>query len=413
VTPRRSDRTIAFLNEGYAFGGNECDRHNDDAAAVRLALRPATVVRGRQAAETVYDTFRFRRDGAMPRRVKRTLLGKGGVQGLDGEEHRRRKAVFLSLLTGTAPDELAAAVVWTWRERLPAWEARDRIVLLDEVATILCEAVSGWAGLPVAGAALALRTRDLHALIDSGAKVGPPYWRGVQARRRAERGLAQTVMAVRDGHLRPAAGTALAVLADHRDTRSALLEPRIVAVELLNILRPTVAIDRFIVFAALALHEHPDWRERLDRFVHEVRRFYPFFPMVAAVAREPVSIGRVQVPSGERVLLDLYATNHHRDLWPHPERFDPDRFASGEPDPFALVPQGGGHPSSGHRCAGEQVTVAVMKAAVRLLVEEIDYTVPPQDLSVSLRRIPTQPADGMVITDVRSRTQPPRSARDR
>jgi fatty-acid peroxygenase len=411
VTPRRSDRTIAFLNEGYAFGGNECDRRNDDAAAVRLALRPATVVRGRRAAETVYDTSRFRRDGAMPRRVKRTLLGEGGVQGLDGEEHRRRKAVFVSLLTGTAPDELATAVVSTWRTRLPAWEGRDRVVLLDEVATILCEAVSGWAGLPVADAALARRTRDLHALIDSGAQVGPTYWRGVRARRRAERGLAQTVMAVRDGHLRPAAGTALNVLAEHKDTRGALLEPRIVAVELLNILRPTVAINRFIVFAALALHEHPEWRDRLDRepaalerFVHEVRRFYPFFPMVAAVAREPVSIGRVRVPSGERVLLDLYATNHHPDLWPHPERFDPDRFASGEPDPFALVPQGGGDPSSGHRCAGEQVTVAVMKAALRLLVEEIDYTVPPQDLSVSLRRIPTQPADGMVITDVRSRT---------
>ena len=30
------------------------------------------------------------------------------------------------------------------------------------------------------------------------------------------------------------------------------------AVELLNVLRPTVAVDRFIVFAALALHRHPE-----------------------------------------------------------------------------------------------------------------------------------------------------------
>ena len=48
-----------------------------------------------------------------------------------------------------------------------------------------------------------------------------------------------------------------------------------------------------MTFAALALHEHPECRERLRAdadgedlgwFVQEVRRFYPFFPLVGGRA---------------------------------------------------------------------------------------------------------------------------------
>jgi fatty-acid peroxygenase len=43
------------------------------------------------------------------------------------------------------------------------------------------------------------------------------------------------------------------------------------------------------------------------------------------------------------------------------------------------------------------VTLAVLNEALRILVEEVDYEVPAQDLSVSHRRIPTAPASGMVL----------------
>lgn len=71
-------------------------------------------------------------------------------------------------------------------------------------------------------------------------------------------------------------------LAGFHDEDGAALSFRHAGVELLNLIRPTVAIARFVTFAALALHEHPnaaDWlREdvdgRLPAFVDEVRRFY-------------------------------------------------------------------------------------------------------------------------------------------
>ncbi|NAW28273.1 cytochrome P450, partial [Salmonella sp. sc-h42] len=68
-----------------------------DAVETRLALKETTCLRGREAARVFYDETRISRAGAMPAPVRRTLLGEGGVQGLDGEAHRARKRVFMSL----------------------------------------------------------------------------------------------------------------------------------------------------------------------------------------------------------------------------------------------------------------------------------------------------------------------------
>ena len=45
----------------------------------------------------------------------------------------------------------------------------------------------------------------------------------------------------------------------------------------------------------------------------------------------------------------------------YPDVFSPDRFADWEGSPFGFIPQGGGDYLMGHRCAGEWVTVEVMK----------------------------------------------------
>ena len=87
-------------------------------------------------------------------------------------------------------------------------------------------------------------------------------------------------------------------------------------------------------------------------------------------------------PAGRRVLLDLYGTDRHPGTWARPGVFDPERFRDRIPTPFDLVPQGGGDHRTGHRCAGEWITIAVMTRAVQLL-SRMTYRVPPQDLRVS------------------------------
>lgn len=407
-TDRSPESTLAFLRAGYRFIGEHCDRHGSDIFQTRLLLEPTICLRGRPAAELFYDNERFIRHGAMPMRGQRTLTGIGGVQGLDDGAHRDRKAMLMSIMTPAGIRHLGQLFDDEWRARIPAWVGRGPVVLYDEVARILTRAVCAWAGVPLAEADVARRTAELHAMIGAPAAVGLRYWRGVLARRRMERWVGDLIGRVRAGALPTPEGSALRVIAGHRDAQGRPLPRQIAAVELLNILRPTVAVDRFVVFAALALHDHPDWRDRVrgddaatGNFVQEVRRYYPFFPMAAARVRRSFEWQGYPFPQGRRVLLGLYATNHHPELWPEPERFRPERFAGWPGDAFSLVPQGGGDHLTGHRCAGEWITIELLKRAVANLTGAMSYHVPPQDLALDLGRIPALPPGGLLIDAVR------------
>jgi fatty-acid peroxygenase len=404
------DSTLAFLRQGYPFISTRCRRYGTDLFETRLLLQRTICMRGAAAAQVFYDNERFVRAGAFPGRIQKTLVGIGGVQGLDGDEHRRRKQMFLSILSPAGAEGLAGRFGEQWRSAIGDWVRADRIVLHDEVARLLARAVCGWAGVPLPDNAVARRTGQLRAMVESPAAIGPVHWRGLLARAGAERWIGQLVNRVRrDGAAVPQDGV-LSTVAAYRDAGGRPLDARVAAVEVLNVLRPTVAVARFVVFAALALHEHPTWRERLragsadiETFVQEVRRYYPFFPAAVARVRAPFDWHGHRFRPGRRVLLDLYGTNHDPRLWTEPPRFDPDRFRGWDGDPFTFVPQGGGDPQVHHRCPGEWATIELMKTAVTALTRWIDYQVPEQDLRVSLGRMPTLPASGFVIGQVRRR----------
>ena len=107
------------------------------------------------------------------------------------------------------------------------------------------------------------------------------------------------------------------------------------------------------------------------------------------------------------MLLDLYRQDHDANLWPQPYSFDPERFLNREPAPDELVPQGGGDARTGHRCPGEDVTVALLATLAGRLAE-LDYEVPEQDLTISLRRIPALPRSRFVMRLVRPGGRPQR-----
>lgn len=404
------DHTLALLSEGYRFIPARCRHHRSDIFATRLMLQEAVCMRGAEAAEQFYRPGRFTRQGALPVTVLKLLQDRGSVAMLDGEAHRHRKRMFLSLLMPPATDELGDLLESRWRRRLPGWQARGPVELLAEVQEILCDTVCAWSGIPLAGPDLRRRTRELAAMVQGAGAVGPRNWRGLLLRARNERWARGLIRAIRAGERHVLPCSPVHVIAWHRDLDGELLPPDVAAVELINVLRPTVAIAWFIVFAALALHEHPAWRERLSRgeeedldlFVQEVRRFYPFFPAVAGRVREPFTWRGHRFARQDWVLLDLYGTDHDPRSWPDPEAFRPERFRTWSGSAFDFIPQGGGDHRMGHRCPGEWVTIELMKRAVRLLTTEMRYDVPAQDLSVALSRMPTSPASGFVIANLRA-----------
>lgn len=102
-------------------------------------------------------------------------------------------------------------------------------------------------------------------------------------------------------------------------------------------------------------------------------------------------------------MLDLYGTNHDPEIWDNPDEFSPDRFAEWEGSPFSFIPQGGGDYFMGHRCAGEWVTIEVMKVSLDYLANRMNYEVPDQDLSFSMVSIPSIPHSKVVIKNVKRR----------
>lgn len=399
------DSTLSLLRDGYGFISGRCRKLGVDAFETRLLGQRTVCCRGADAARLFYDETRMQRQGAAPKAIRKTLLGDGGVQGLDGDAHRHRKRMFMSLMTAERLSALAGDFEKEWREQAWRWADGEAIVLYERSQEMLCRAVCRWSGVPLSPKSVPRRTADLAAMIDGGGSLGARHWRARLARRRSERWLARLVSLTRAGYLSPADGTALAVVATHRDLAGRYLDERIAAVELLNVLRPTVAIATFVTFAGLALHQFPDaasnatdWSEReIDAFVHEVRRFYPFFPFACARACRDFRWRGYRFPSGRRILLDLYGTNHDPALWNEPDEFRPARFVGHDPDPYAFIPQGGGNHHEHHRCAGEWVTLALMKVSLTFLTSRVSYDVPSQDLRVSLRRMPTRPASGFLI----------------
>lgn len=172
------DSTLAFALDGYEFISKRCDRHQSDIFQTRLLLEKTICFRGAAAAEVFYDVEKFVRKGAAPKRLQKTLLGEGGVQGTDGEVHRHRKQMFMNLMSSERIEQLAELVYQQWMGRVGQWEGRDRIVLFDEAHDVLCRAVCEWSGVPLEEEKVALRSHDMAAMIDGSGGVGPRHWRG-------------------------------------------------------------------------------------------------------------------------------------------------------------------------------------------------------------------------------------------
>ena len=401
------DRSLALLREGYRFGPRRFARWATDAVRTRLMLRRATLVRGAGMAGMFYDGDRFTRRGGMPATALKLLQDRGSVQMLDGEDHRHRKAMFLSLMGEAEAERLAGMAEAEWRRRLPDWEQEGEIVLFDEARDILFRAACAWAGVPLREDEAGQRLREAAEMIEGAGRVGPRNWRAQVLRSRHEAWARRVVEGAHSGIPAPP-GSALAAIAAHRDRQGKLLDASTAAVELINVLRPTQAVARFVVFAALALHRHPEVAPRLRAgdeallrsFAQEVRRMTPFLPMIGGRARRAFDWGGLRVARGDWVLIDLFATCRHPDLWPEPETFRPDRVLDRAPTPHDLIPQGAGDARTTHRCPGEAITLALTRMAARMLACGMRYEVPPQDLRVDLRRIPALPASGMVLWNV-------------
>jgi fatty-acid peroxygenase len=403
------DNSVRLLLEGFPFIQNRVKHFNSNIFKTRIMFQNVICLHGEEAAKVFYDSDKFMRYQAIPNRIQRTLMGKDAIQTMDGEGHVHRKAMFMSLMTPDSLAKLNRLMTLQWQASLIRWEEMEEVVLFEEAQDLLCRVACAWTGVPLKEEEVRRRASDFAAMVDAFGAVGPRHWRGRKARARAEKWIGKIIKHIRQGKLMVKDNSPAHVIAFHRDVEDNLLDVKMAAVELINLLRPIVAIAWYITFGAVALEEHPVARQKIAdgeegyvaMLVQEVRRYYPFGPFLGNRVKNDFEWGGHHFKKGTLVFLDIYGTLHDANIWEHPDEFYPYRFRNWDGSAFNFIPQGGGDHFTGHRCAGEWVTIEAMKVSMVFLSKYMAYEVPPQDLSFSLVRMPTYPKSKFIMQNVR------------
>ncbi len=406
------DSAMALSQEGYMFIKNRIDKYQTDIFETRLLGKKVICISGKEATKVFYNKDLFEKKGALPKRVQKTLFGVDAIQTMDGQEHMHRKQLFMSIMTPLDEKQLAKLVSKNWEACIDKWETADEVVLFQEAKEVLCKTACQWAGVPLIESDVKDRADDFDLMIDAFGAVGPRHWKGRIARNKAEKWISDIIKDVRSGRLKAEKGSALYSMAFYKDTQGSEFSDEMAAIELINVIRPIVAISTFITFAALALYKYPECRNKLltkdsnylEMFAQEVRRYYPFAPFLGAKVRKDFIWKECEFKEGMIVLLDVYGINHDSRIWDKPFDFLPERFKEREDNLYDFIPQGGGNPSKGHRCPGEGITVEIMKATIDFLVNKIEFEVQNQDLSYSLVKMPTLPVSGFVINNIKRKS---------
>jgi cytochrome P450 len=171
---------------------------------------------------------------------------------------------------------------------------------------------------------------------------------------------------------------------------------------------------------AYYLAKHPEWQDRvrdesvalgkpaidfddqdklgsLDLVMRECMRLVTAVPGVARTTVKDTEVLGVKIPAGVHVSCNLHGTHMLDEVWPHPTRFDPERFAEDRREDKvhrnAWTPFGGGV----HKCIGMYFGGMEVKAAMHQLLLRYRWSVPDgYVMPIDWTSLP-RPKDGLPV----------------
>jgi cytochrome P450 len=118
-----------------------------------------------------------------------------------------------------------------------------------------------------------------------------------------------------------------------------------------------------VLAGAPASYEDLPKLELTGRVVTETLRIYPAAWILTRTITTDTHLGGHPIPAGSTLIYSPYLLHHRPDLYPDPDRFDPDRWTNGhtpQPPRQILIPFGGG----ARKCIGD--TFAITEATLAL-----------------------------------------------
>ena len=344
----------------------------------------------------------------------RPLVGERSILLLGPEEHLARRKLLLPPFHGDRVRGYAALMEELMEAEVARWRPDTTVTTLpiaqDVTIEVILQAVLGVADL---------ETRNkLRRLIDS--VLFYPFGSSLQPKRQAtafaaglltpavatyfpglkKRGLANPptlpwwrqrdrLFALMDEHIAAAKSDPrleertdiLAMLVQARDEDGHALSTQDLQDDLFALIgagHETTAAA--IAWAMTLLAHNPEVRDRaadaaragddeyLGAVVKEVLRIRPPIPVAAGrTLSEPIAVGESEVPAGTMILIDAWGLHHDPEIYPDPERFDPERFLGEGPPPYTWLPFGGG----AHRCIGSALAELEIKVALKTALSRV------------------------------------------
>lgn len=138
----------------------------------------------------------------------------------------------------------------------------------------------------------------------------------------------------------------------------------------------------------------------LGAVIDETLRLYPVVDSVFRVLRKPWSFAGYDLEPGLAIGAAIVLVHKRPDLYPDPERFDPERFMGRKPKPWEYLPFGGGN----RRCIGAAFSHYESRLALATLMREWELELDePEPVPVVRRSVTLGPKTGIRMRAVARR----------
>ena len=118
----------------------------------------------------------------------------------------------------------------------------------------------------------------------------------------------------------------------------------------------------------------------LERVLKEVQRVYPSIPIIGRNIKKDLELqGNYIVPKGTQLCINIYSLHHNPNIWPNPEKFNPDNFlpeAIQSRSPYAFIPFSAGP----RNCIGQKYAMLVMKVTLSTLLRQFKILPDPHSM---------------------------------
>jgi cytochrome P450 len=135
----------------------------------------------------------------------------------------------------------------------------------------------------------------------------------------------------------------------------------------------------------------------LEQVINETMRLYPtVLTFTSRVATENVKIDHLELPSGSKVIYEAWLMYRDPELWPEPDKFDPERFREGvQIHPCAFAPFG----MSERKCLGYSLAKLELKMVVcDVLCRYKVFTKAPDNLGLHVyATVLSKPSEKVVV----------------